>query len=1217
MNLKRIFSSALVVVLLFGAIVGAYPIAASAAYSSESGSSTLDASANLTSDEVSKYLSEEYLKYDYATAEELLEAELDAGYLYTVNSANNYYTLYVNKYSGMAIYKNNVTGQILTSNPINPGYNSCSVEVGERENLMSQIVVDFTETATNKPTSYTSYKWSALRSQISVSPISGGVRVNYTIGDTTSRFLLPGRIKAETFEELVLIPIINTFRDTLIDILGEVEDPETFDFFLNSKYTPYIDGCINTSSNKNKNRGLLTYFDDMLKLVLENYKDSSREYKALYNIQSDTIKIVRAYTLKNPAAYEEGSDRLLEMNKEFPITSKGIAIYAYTGSDVTASKRQLSGVIKSRVSGLTYEIMYAEEAECGYVEDIVQKPVFRCALEYSFNSDGSLSIRLPASSITFDETVYTLTNITPVKFFGCADVKEAGYIFYPDGSGTVIRFSDFYNEENGKNIPLSYKSLPYGLDYCYSNITGEHAHRQQITMPIYGVVTDVNANSTTKLLFGEEKVTNGYFAIIEEGSALANLGFDSGGSSYRFGGAYALYNPYPSDKFNLSETISVGSSAEYTIVSESKYTGSYVTRYVMLTDEEIGNAVYGENAYYESSYVGMASYYRDYLKENGTLKALEIVNEDLPLYIELLGSMEILAKVLSFPVNKSIALTTFEDVETIYAELSDAKTKLTNLSAENTALAEATDDEALKESYMARAKEYLDLALAIDNITNVNFRLTGFANGGLKSTYPVKTRWERVCGGENGFINLVNHANTVSSEAGKNFGVYPDFDFMYINNTASFDGIGNRGNVSKMVDNRYASYQMYNSVMQEFETFFDLVISADALDSLYTKFNKDFSDTGANKLSVSTLGSDLNSNFDKDNPINRSQAYEEVVALLDRMTSNDGYELMMDVGNIYSVKYATHILNMTTDSSHLRFASYSVPFIALVLHSYVNYTGTPLNYSGSLDYEILKSIENGAAPYYILCYQNSAFLKDDEELNSYYGVAYEHWYESILTTYQELNNQIGDLQSYEIVDHRALISERIIEDEEMAVNYVLLMNEMLAVLDAEIAAKLDDAYRVLSENPDGYTKRVKVVVDRTSIMAQFAEILNLDIATVEAYLLDSSNEASGFGAAVDALINKYTSQYVGDDANGNSYVVAISSVEYESKYSYITDSTAFDKNYVKTEYTIDNGNVTMVTYKKGNHEVKFILNYNNYSVDVRLDANTVYTIAKCDYVRIG
>ena len=139
MKLKRIFSSALVVVMLFGAIVGAYPIAASAAYSANSNSSALNATANLTADQVTEYLTK-YLSYDFSTAEELIEAELDAGYLYSVNSANQYYTLYVNKYSGMVYYKNNVTGQILTSNPVNPGYDNGAVESGERENLMKRAI---------------------------------------------------------------------------------------------------------------------------------------------------------------------------------------------------------------------------------------------------------------------------------------------------------------------------------------------------------------------------------------------------------------------------------------------------------------------------------------------------------------------------------------------------------------------------------------------------------------------------------------------------------------------------------------------------------------------------------------------------------------------------------------------------------------------------------------------------------------------------------------------------------------------------------------------------------------------------------------------------------------------------------------------------------------------------------------------------------------------
>ena len=42
----------------------------------------------------------------------------------------------------------------------------------------------------------------------------------------------------------------------------------------------------------------------------------------------------------------------------------------------------------------------------------------------------------------------------------------------------------------------------------------------------------------------------------------------------------------------------------------------------------------------------------------------------------------------------------------------------------------------------------------------------------------------------------------------------------------------------------------------------------------------------------------------------------------------------------------------------------------------------------------------------------------------------------------------------------------------------------------------------------------------------------------------------------------------------------------------------------------------MVTYQKGNEVVKFILNYNLFDVDVRIDANTVKTIPSYGYYKV-
>jgi hypothetical protein len=77
-------------------------------------------------------------------------------------------------------------------------------------------------------------------------------------------------------------------------------------------------------------------------------------------------------------------------------------------------------------------------------------------------------------------------------------------------------------------------------------------------------------------------------------------------------------------------------------------------------------------------------------------------------------------------------------------------------------------------------------------------------------------------------------------------------------------------------------------------------------------------------------------------------------------------------------------------------------------------------------------------------------------------------------------------------------------------------------------------------------------------------------------------------------------------------------VEYSSKYSYITDSLATDKDYHYTDFTVDNNLVVMVTYKDSatGHTVAFLLNYNIYSVSVNLGGGNVYELGKYEFVQI-
>ena len=92
MKMKRILSTALTVIMLFSAIAAVLPVYSGAAHSP----SAVVSESTLSLEEITKYVNDKYLKYNFNTAEEMLEAELSAGYLDYVTTANGLYTMYVN-----------------------------------------------------------------------------------------------------------------------------------------------------------------------------------------------------------------------------------------------------------------------------------------------------------------------------------------------------------------------------------------------------------------------------------------------------------------------------------------------------------------------------------------------------------------------------------------------------------------------------------------------------------------------------------------------------------------------------------------------------------------------------------------------------------------------------------------------------------------------------------------------------------------------------------------------------------------------------------------------------------------------------------------------------------------------------------------------------------------------------------------------------------------
>lgn len=1032
MNMKRILSAFLTLVMLLGSMV----VSVDAAYSdkvNEEGDPLIN-----------------YLQQVYATPEEKLADMILAKEQYG-------YQLWYEEFTGEIAVVDTATGQVYFSNPYDlaSGYQTISDPI--KQELLSQLMITFLENDVTKEMN--SYKEAALRNQITKKNIKNGIRVEYILGEEQTTRLVPRLIKVERFEELILANITTEF---------ELEKVNAF------------------YSKKDK--------DD-------------------------------------PELTERG---VAEMQAKFPITLS-MAVYVCDPEIKARELRVLENIIKTYCPNYTYEELDYDHEITEYTGDDAAPPRFRMALQYTLNENG-LEVRLAANGIEFDESAYQFQQVSVLPYFGAGSNEFKGYSVIPDGSGSIIRFEDFI----GKSVNIS--GQMYGSDYAYHEITGQHS--EVMRMPYYGIVVNVDktilpeveedaAGTTTAAAapaVAEDETAvpagavtldydNGFLAIITEGDSLATLMAECGGTLHPYNTVYPMFTPRPSDEYNLADSISVSGNATWTVTSKRKYTDSYRIQYIFLRDEALAEEN-GIADYYKAEWTGMATAYRDYFTAKGDLTKLTAadVQADIPLFIETFGSIKTTERIASFPVEVDTPLTTFEDIKAMHSELTTM------------------------------------------GVGNVNFKLNGYANGGLDPTIPYKLEWTKVVGGGEGFADLAKYA------AENNFNIYPDFDFAYMHEQELFDGFSMKKHAIRTIDDRYTTRRAYDAATQSFDSSFALAISPAFFEFFYDKFGPTYLEYGNDAIAVTTLGTDLNSDFDEDEPYHREDNKGFTLDLLERI-DNDYSSVMIEGGNSYAVKYADVILGASLTSSNYVKASESIPFLGMVYHGSKVFTGSATNMEGDINEAILHAIENGAGMYFILSYQNTAELKESHSLSKYYSVNYDIWKNDLVEYYTTLNDAIKDLQASYIVDHEFLDADRIPDADELAADKIAAEEEA-AKLAEEEAAKLAEA------------ERKKLFEERMAKLAGGA--------------VEEEPEAE-----VEEEPEEETEE-LADGVKLNEFGEEI--IEEEEEEVVVLD-----------KYKTVSGTVVRVEYEGG---VNFILNYNSFDINVVFDGVT-YTIPGLDFIRIN
>lgn len=843
----------------------------------------------------------------------------------------------------------------------------------------------------------------------------------------------------------------------------------------------------------------------------------------------------------DPVKAEEQREDFL---KRYPMTAKG-PVYVFTG--VTKREyKSIEAIIKKYCPDYTYEELDSEHLALNYSPSDKNEALFKLSLEYTIDKDG-LSVRVPANGIRFDETIYRVETLQVLPFMGAGANPNTGYTFFPDGSGALFDF-----EKLSKLIGDTwFHGTVYGQDFAFSTINAETPHNQIIRYPVFGLVENQKDED------GNER-SRGFVAVVEEGESLMTL------SSYhttQYNSVIMQINPRPYDVYKLSDAISTAGDTPLTVVSPRKYTGDFRIRYTMLTDPDVKTG----DGYYETTYVGMAKAYRDYLVNKGILTKLtdKDVEEDIPLYIKTFGAIETTEKFLSIPYNTMKALTSFDDIRKMYDELSE------------------------------------------EDVKNINFVLTGYSKGGLSvDKMPYNLKWDKAVEKEMDFEELLKYAKD------NGFGLYPDFDFAFVGDNGLFDGMSLMEHAVKTIDDRYTSKREYSATRQAYVNYFELAMSPAYFSRFYEHLTKDYSKTEPIGISVSSLGMYLNSDFDEDEPYHREDS-KEFTAEAFKYFDEHYSKVMTSGGNVYSWKYVDYITDVATDSSRHGRSSATVPFLGMVLHGFVQTAGTAVNMEGNIDYAMLRAIENGSALQFVLSYRNTALLKENEDTSDYYSVRYDIWLNDVIARYHEINDVLKGVQTSTIDDHKFVEGVRVPNADEIAAD---TKNQLFDAIYQNIvdAANAKETLRATLQNVRKYVEEWNEYVVATEGTAEILSTKGAEQLTALKAAIEAANAAKATLNATEKELKDTTAERDTKHAIENkddalkAEIEALNAKITELTEKLAADTTAYNTaaDDLKAKYDAYKATMSDAKAIADDYVAKYVFAKDNFA---KLSENDVYT----------
>lgn len=358
----------------------------------------------------------------------------------------------------------------------------------------------------------------------------------------------------------------------------------------------------------------------------------------------------------------------------------------------------------------------------------------------------------------------------------------------------------------------------------------------------------------------------------------------------------------------------------------------------------------------DAGYADMAARYRDYLMEEQGVERKKVEESALPLSLHILGG----GTKEGFLFDSYLPLTTTEEAMDIVQELG---------------------------------------SLGIDDmdVTYQGWEKSGYGNFGVQ--FPVAKK----LGGNDGMKDFTEFVHS------KGHKLYLDASTYTYNSTGKHGFRANRDGL------RDLSLTVMKFNRRQSDT---VLVSPRFMQNVIYKDFKKAKDLNIDGYMYGEgIGSTLPSDYNEKHLAQR----HEVKAIQQDILAETKKEIganRIAQGNFYTLSDVNHIEQMDSDYSYDLFVDETIPFAQIALHGLVSYSFDYGNMSGNVTESLLKGIEYGATPSFLVTAAESHHLLEAKSMYRFYSTYYKDWQTEIASQYQIYNEALADVQDQFIVNHQ-------------------------------------------------------------------------------------------------------------------------------------------------------------------------------------------------------